>query len=959
MNGYKLDLFGIYRQVVARGGWGDDDSKSKTKINWSREIFPKLANFTSTHKATSVGHDLIMSYKNYLLAYERKYASVDCNTDETKVRELINSIQRNTPRAGVTGTRSPGMTKRKPVGRPRASNLAGGNAGATGSAPVASRGGNRGGGRRKPKRTFPDGAKIKVFWPKENDWFYGTIVQQEYMPADGETYSKIEYEDGDEEVLNLSKEKVKLVDEKSDDDDDDDDDDGLVYVPRPTARRRGAAEPSRAPFAADTTALINAATGDFGDDPDEEDDNKDEGRRRTRFNGADPNAPEAPPPKERVELVEEMMEHHNAARVLAELPNEFCTEDETYRLGYRMGLRRMAKVSTAMLIEKMQKMLVAKGDDEAAKSASGCVLDEFFDRGTKVVSKEKAQALFNALIDAAYTPDKDAATYDGKGEPAMPKRAPEPEDPENMPGMVKEEEENANDEQKKKDDDGSGNGNGGDENGNNNKGPGPSSGGGNAGGANGEQKPDDTNKDNENNGGNNGDNEDDNGGATGFHASMLADKMDIDIPSPKKEKTEEPKKESPAVAPTRNSGRQRTVSRKVLEAIEGGLMKSPVKVAEATNEEPASKRMKTTDTVAAIRTMQTSVVHGGVEKLNPNKNEASTASPTRLVHKNIKTQVTTTNTKEEDATKKPAPSEVKQTQQGQESVNEDGSMFVPLPPVPAPPEWVGPVPTISNSDPEYLLYQLKVFIAKSGAVLDRAWRVTVAMRTQGASAGSYDATYWSPDNKRYRSRLEVARAIGVAPWVPPKKPKGEKRKPRDPNAPKRGSGGSGRSRGKSGFSFRRPLDSYPIVELKTPPPPPTQRVLCELLGDGTAVRWLEKHGLGEHAAAFVMHGIMRKNQLFAPLLMQDMENFGLDLETGAKVLKFIEETRQNASSTLQKSVTIEQLTPVPFGRRVTSEVFCDGREEYYDPGTFLFDESELAGRTAIGAANPLYGLIQA
>ena len=121
------------------------------------------------------------------------------------------------------------MTKRKPVGRPRASNLAGGNAGATGSAPVASRGGNRGGGRRKPKRTFPDGAKIKVFWPKENDWFYGTIVQQEYMPADGETYSKIEYEDGDEEVLNLSKEKVKLVDEKSDDDDDDDDD-GLVYV---------------------------------------------------------------------------------------------------------------------------------------------------------------------------------------------------------------------------------------------------------------------------------------------------------------------------------------------------------------------------------------------------------------------------------------------------------------------------------------------------------------------------------------------------------------------------------------------------------------------------------------------------------------------------------------------------------------------------------------------------------
>lgn len=133
-------------------------------------------------------------------------------------------------------------------------------------------------------------------------------------------------------------------------------------------------------------------------------------------------------------------------------------------------------------------------------------------------------------------------------------------------------------------------------------------------------------------------------------------------------------------------------------------------------------------------------------------------------------------------------------------------------------------------------------------------------------------------------------------------------------------------------------------------------MLCELLGDGTAVRWLEKHGLGEHAAAFVMHGIMRKNQLFAPLLMQDMENFGLDLETGAKALKFIEETRQNTSSS---ALTVEQLTPVPFGRRVTSEVFCDGREEYYDPGTFLFDESELCGRGQIGAANPLFGLIRA
>ena len=310
-----------------------------------------------------------------------------------------------------------------------------------------------------------------------------------------------------------------------------------------------------------------------------------------------------------------------------------------------------------------------------------------------------------------------------------------------------------------------------------------------------------------------------------------------------------------------------------------------------------------------MRTMQTSVAHGGMEKRNPNKNETSTASPSRPVgNKATETQATaTTNEKEEEknAKKKPAPAAPKQVEA---PVTEDGDEFVPLPPVPGPPEWTGPVPKVSNSDPEYLLHQLKVFIAKSGAVLDRAWRVTVAIRTQGASAGSYDATYWAPDNKRYRSRLEVARAVGVAPWVAPKKPKGQPRKPRDPNAPKRSAAGPGRSRGGTGYNFRRPLDSYPVVELKTPPPPPTQRVLCELLGDGTAVRWLEKHGLGEHAAAFVMHGIMRKQPTLRAVVDAGHGKLWFRFETGAKVS--VHQEADKASSTLQKSVTIEQLTPV-------------------------------------------------
>ena len=58
----RLDLFGIYRQVVARGGWARTKSRVKENQLESRD-FPKLANFTSTHKATSVGHDLIRVIK--------------------------------------------------------------------------------------------------------------------------------------------------------------------------------------------------------------------------------------------------------------------------------------------------------------------------------------------------------------------------------------------------------------------------------------------------------------------------------------------------------------------------------------------------------------------------------------------------------------------------------------------------------------------------------------------------------------------------------------------------------------------------------------------------------------------------------------------------------------------------------------------------------------------------------
>jgi len=62
-----------------------------------------------------------------------------------------------------------------------------------------------------------------------------------------------------------------------------------------------------------------------------------------------------------------------------------------------------------------------------------------------------------------------------------------------------------------------------------------------------------------------------------------------------------------------------------------------------------------------------------------------------------------------------------------------------------------------------LLEGLREFVLKAGGTLSDDWCVTATMRTNGATAGSFDAIYWSPDKSRYRSRLEVLRALGLAP----------------------------------------------------------------------------------------------------------------------------------------------------------------------------------------------------
>ena len=58
LNGVPLDLFNLYRAVVARGGF-----RMGNAINWKGEIFTKMANWTADHKMTGVGNALKRHYK--------------------------------------------------------------------------------------------------------------------------------------------------------------------------------------------------------------------------------------------------------------------------------------------------------------------------------------------------------------------------------------------------------------------------------------------------------------------------------------------------------------------------------------------------------------------------------------------------------------------------------------------------------------------------------------------------------------------------------------------------------------------------------------------------------------------------------------------------------------------------------------------------------------------------------
>ncbi|KAK3254426.1 hypothetical protein CYMTET_36357, partial [Cymbomonas tetramitiformis] len=82
VNQSGLDAFGLYKQVVERGGMAKGLALAAEAglapgrclgINWAGQVFPAMRNYTKMHRMTAVGNELIRIYRTFLLAYERAH----------------------------------------------------------------------------------------------------------------------------------------------------------------------------------------------------------------------------------------------------------------------------------------------------------------------------------------------------------------------------------------------------------------------------------------------------------------------------------------------------------------------------------------------------------------------------------------------------------------------------------------------------------------------------------------------------------------------------------------------------------------------------------------------------------------------------------------------------------------------------------------------------------------------
>jgi len=65
LNGSQLDVFALYKEVCARGGYANGNV-----IDWKEEVFPKMRNYAAGSKVQGVGNALKRHYQQLLLEYE-------------------------------------------------------------------------------------------------------------------------------------------------------------------------------------------------------------------------------------------------------------------------------------------------------------------------------------------------------------------------------------------------------------------------------------------------------------------------------------------------------------------------------------------------------------------------------------------------------------------------------------------------------------------------------------------------------------------------------------------------------------------------------------------------------------------------------------------------------------------------------------------------------------------------
>ena len=80
--------------------------------------------------------------------------------------------------------------------------------------------------------------------------------------------------------------------------------------------------------------------------------------------------------------------------------------------------------------------------------------------------------------------------------------------------------------------------------------------------------------------------------------------------------------------------------------------------------------------------------------------------------------------------------------------------------------------SVNHRTPEGETAALSAFLTDcggNGAALLEGWTVKIEQRMTGNSAGQLDAYWYSPKGKKFRSRNEVARHLGLAAAPPPVK----------------------------------------------------------------------------------------------------------------------------------------------------------------------------------------------